>query len=184
MEMPRLTMQSQFAKIHIQSTNATLQIEQPDAEMRIEQPQAKLQMKRTEGKLTIDQTAAREAMDIKSVFLRVRENAQYGQQKLMEGIARVAREGDEMLQIQSGRNVLVEQAKRHANPPPKETTIAYIPPPFSVKYHYTPGTQMIDFTEQKPRIDVRTEKPMIHYSPSSIHISLAQSAQLQIDVVK
>ncbi|MCJ7843293.1 DUF6470 family protein [Lederbergia sp. NSJ-179] len=184
MRIPQIQMESQQAKIAIQTVAARQSIQQPKADVRIEQPQAEMKMRTTPGKLTIDQSQAWEEMNLKSTFKAVKENAVKGNQKVMEGIARVAQEGDEMIEIQNGQNAFVEQAKRHANPPLPEANITWIPSPLAVKSHYEPGRVEIQFQPKKPRIDAAIRKPIMNYSPGDVQIQLAQRNNLKIDLVK
>ncbi|WP_249315513.1 DUF6470 family protein [Bacillus sp. FJAT-49711] len=177
-------MESQFAKIGMDTVPDRQSIQQPNADLHIEQPLADMKMRTIPGRLTIDQTQAWEDMDIKGIFQRVKENAARGKQKLMEGIARVSREGDEMLDIHSGRNILVEQAKRKANRQPVDTNITWVPSPFSVKIHYEPGKTDIQFQTRKPIIDARERKPIISYTPGDVNIYVRQHNNLKIDFVK
>ncbi|KRG15041.1 hypothetical protein ACA30_07595 [Virgibacillus soli] len=184
MRIPQIQMESQQAKISMQTMNARQSIQQPQADLRIEQPKAVMKMRTTPGKLTIDQSQAWEEMNVKSTFKAVKENAVKGNQKVMEGIARVAQEGDEMIEIQNGQNAYVEQAKRQANPPMPETNITWIPSPFSVKTHYQPGQVDIQFQARKPSIDATVRKPVIQYAPGDVQIQLAQRNHLKIDLIK
>ncbi|WP_062108983.1 DUF6470 family protein [Bacillus niameyensis] len=184
MQVPQIRMESQFAKIGIETKEIKQSIQQPKADLHIKQPQAEIKMRTTPGKLTIDQSQAWEEMDIKGIFQRVKENAVRGSQKLMEGIARTVREGDEMIEIQNGQNAYVEQARRNANPPPPELNITYVPSPFSVKLHYQQGKTDIQFQTRKPIIDANTRKPVISYQPGEVNVHLRQRNSLKIDFVK
>lgn len=184
MQVPQIRMHSQFAQIGITTTPARQTIHQQDADLRIEQPLANMKMRTTEGRLTIDQTEAWEDMNLKSIFKTVRENAQKGHQAVMEGMAQAAAEGQEMINIQSGRNAFVEQAKRDTFKPPAEVNITWIPKPFSVKVHYQPGKTDIQFQERKPIIDARVNKPVISYAPGDVNVHLKQRNSLRIDLVK
>ncbi|MBS4223191.1 DUF6470 family protein [Lederbergia citrea] len=184
MQIPQIRMQSQSAQIAMETRQARQLIQQPNAELRIEQPQAEMEIRTTPSRLTIDQSQAWEDMNIKSVFRSIEENSQRASQDLLAGIARVSREGDEMIEIHTGRNVIVEQAKRKANPPPADVNITWVPSPFSVKIHYTPGKTDIQFDTNKPVINVRTQNPNISYQPGDVYISLKQRNSLNIDFVK
>ncbi|MCJ8007595.1 DUF6470 family protein [Lederbergia wuyishanensis] len=183
-QIPQIRIESQFAKNGMETVPARQSIQQPDANLHIEQPLADMKMRTIPGRLTIDQSKAWEDMDIKGIFQRVKENAERGKQKLLEGISRVAREGDEMLDIHSGRDVLVEQAKQKANPPPIDTNITWVPSPFSVKIHYEPGKTNIQFQPRKPVIDANVRKPIISYTPGDVNIYMRQQNSLKIDFVK
>lgn len=184
MRIPQIQMESQQARIAIQTVPGRQSIQQPQADLQIEQPQADLKMRTTPGKLTIDQSQAWEEMNLKSTFKAIKENAVKGSQKVMEGIARVAQEGNEMIEIQNGQNAYVEQAKRQANPPMPEVNITWVPSPFAVKTHYQPGGVDIQFQPRKPRIDATIRKPIMNYSPGDVQIQLAQRNHLKIDLVK
>ncbi|MCM3111744.1 DUF6470 family protein [Lederbergia lenta] len=184
MQMPQIRMQSQSAQLAIQTQPSYQSIQQPKADLQIKQNQATMTIRTTPGKLTIDQTQAWEEMGIKSVFRSNQENTQKAKQAVLQGIARVSREGDEMLQSLKGRNVAAEQAARKANPPPSKTYITYIPSNFSVKTHYQPGKTEIRFIENKPVIQARTQKPIISYHQGKVDFSLKQHNSLKIDFVK
>lgn len=180
----QIRMQMQAAQIAIQSRPAIQSIQQPKAILQIEQPQAAMKIRTIPGKLTIDQTQAWEEMGIRSVFRSTEEVAQKAKQTALQGVARVSREGDEMLDIQKGRDVIVEQAKRKANPPPRETTIAYVPSPFSVKINYQSSKTDIQVQTRQPIINAQSQKPVISYRPGDVQISLKQHNSLKIDFVK
>ena len=184
MNIPQIQMQSQSAQIAIHSRPAVQSIQQPKAHLQMKQQQATMTMRTIPGKLTIDQSQAWEDMNIKSVFRWTEENTMKAKQAVLQGIARVSAEGDEMLSLHTGRDVIVEQARRSTQSPPAETNITYIPSPFSVKTHYQPGKTDIRFQENKPVINARTQKPIISYQPGDVSIYLQQRNHLQIDLVK
>lgn len=184
MQFPQIRMESQFARIGIDTTLAKLHIEQPKADLQIEQPPAKMEIRTTPGWLTIDQTKAWEDMNIKSVFRRTEEHVARTKEKLQEGIARVVSEGDEMLDIHTGQNAIIEQAVRQNNPPPPEVNITWIPSPFSVKIDYEPAKLEINIEPQKPKIHAQMRKPIFSYQPGNVNIYLQQQNELKIDVVK
>lgn len=184
MQVPQIRMQSQMAQIAIQTQPARQSIQQPEADLQIKQPLAEMNMRTTPGRLTIDQTQAWEDLNIKSVFKWGKEYAQKGHQAVMEKIAETVSEGDEMLDIHTGKNMYVEHARRHANPPPAEVNIAWIPSNFSVKINYRPGKTDININPNKPIINASIRKPVISYQPGDVNISLKQRNNLKIDFVK
>lgn len=182
MQVPQIRLQSQQAQIELQTRPATQTIEQPKAQMEIQQPHAELQIHTIPGKLSIDQTEAWEEMDIKSVFRRTEENAQYGKQKAMEGIARIASEGDQLMKIENSRKVIVEQsAQRALENQTFDTNITWIPSFFSVKTDYQPAEVTIDWNTHQANINVKTQKPIITYQPGEVTARLKQHQALNID---
>jgi len=177
-------MQSQFAKIAIETTPARQNIQQRHAEMQIEQPQAELKIKQHSGHLTIDQTQAWEELGLKRMKSFTRDNTQKAYRKASEAISKIITDGNEMLNFHNGVNAYAEQARRHANPPPAELQIAYIPSPFSVKTDYQRGKVDINVQTRQPIINTQTFKPSISYQPGDVHVSLQQKNNLHIDFVK
>lgn len=184
MQIPQIRMQSQQAQIAIRTEASSQSIQQPNANLHIEQPKADMNMRTIPSRLTIDQSQAWEDMNMKSVFKWGKEYAQKGRQAVMEGIARVAREGDEKMAIHTGRDAIVNQAKRNANPAPANVNITWVPSPFSVKIHYTPGKTEIQFQANKPIINAQIRKPIISHQPGDVYISLKQRNHLHIDLIK
>ncbi|KPB05648.1 DUF6470 family protein [Bacillus sp. CHD6a] len=181
MLFPQIRMQSTFAQTELQIQKPVQQIEQPSAELSIEQPKAELTMQRTPSRLTIDQTQARADMDLKSVGRRIEEAAQLGRQDWLEGIARVAQDGNELMRIEDGDGAIARQSKRNSEGPPKEFNIGWIPSHFSVKIDYEPGRVDIDVQERKPVIDAKINKPFQEYTPGSAQVRLANYPSLEID---
>jgi hypothetical protein len=183
MNLPQIRLQSTFAKIDIHTQNAQLTIEQPPAELTIEQPKAEMEVVKIPSRLTIDQTKARADVDLKSAPQRIAEAAQEGQQAVLEGIARRAQEGDQLMQIENGGNPIAEQAKQHHFVPEHEFGIGWIPSAGSVQINYDPGSTDINWKINKPIINSQAHKPIINYYPGKVDISMQQYQSLNVDFV-
>lgn len=183
MQLPQIRLQSTFAKIAIHTTPPVQEIKQPPAELEIKQPPAQLTMETTPSKLTIDQTKAWEDMDLKHIFRRIEEFAQKGYEDWLEGIARVSRQGDELMRIENGGNPIAEQAKENSEEPMYEFNIGWIPSLFSVKTNFEPTKVHIDVKAHKPMIQAKVNKPIINYTPGKVNVDLAQRNSLRIDFV-
>lgn len=181
MELPQIRMQSQFAKIAMETEPARVHIQQPKAEMSMEQPKADVQIRQKLGKLTIDQSQAWRDMNLLNVYESIEEYAQLGKEGLLEGLARISRQGDELMKIEHGGNPIAAQAEENGFDPPKEFNIGWIPSVFAVKINYEPGKADIQVNPQKPRISVTPRKPEIHYDPGHVETYMKQYANLQID---
>ncbi|QFT90647.1 hypothetical protein FIU87_18545 [Bacillus sp. THAF10] len=181
MLFPQIRLQSTSAQTQLHIQKPTQEIQQPKAELSIEQPKPELTINRTPSKLTIDQTQAREDMDLKSVGRRIEEAAQFGYQDWLEGLSRVAQDGNELMRIENGGGAIVRQAKRNSEGPEKQFNIGWIPSHFSVKINYEPSSVDIQWQERRPIIDAQINKPTHHYTPGSTEVKLANYASLDID---
>jgi hypothetical protein len=183
MNLPQIRLESTFAKIAIDTTPPVQEIEQPPAELDLQQPPAEMKIEKTQAKLTIDQTKAWEDMDLKHIFRRIEEFAQQGYKDWLEGMARVSRQGDELMRIEDGGNPIAEQAKENSEDPMYEFNIGWVPSRFSVKTNFEPAIVHIDVKVNKPIIKTKINKPIINYTPGKVTINLAQRNSLKIDFV-
>jgi hypothetical protein len=181
MELPQIRLQSTNAQINIQTQKGQLEIQQPPADLSIQQPKAQMQIDRTPSRLTIDQTKAREDVDLKSIFKRTEEAAQWGRQAVNEGTARRIQEGDELMRIENRGNPIADQAKRHHSLPEHEFGIGWIPSAGSVKINYDPVRIDVNWQINKPIIEANIHKPIINYNPGKVDISMQQYQSLKID---
>jgi hypothetical protein len=183
MNLPQIRLESTLAKIAIETTPPMLEIEQPQAELDLQQPPAEMKIEKTPAKLTIDQTKAWEDMDLKHIFRRIEEFAQQGYEDWLEGMARVSRQGDELMRIENGGNPIAEQAKENSEDPIYEFNVGWVPSHFSVKTNYEPTKVHIDVKVNKPINNTKINKPIINYTPGKVTIDLAQRNSLKIDFV-
>lgn len=169
-----------MAQIQIKQTDATQKISQPRAELTIRQPEAEITMRTVPGKLTIDQSQAWEDMNLLSI---VRSNEKYasdGKKAVLEGIARRARQGNELMEIEKGGNPIPRQAVQNAYEAMKQPGIKFIPSHFSVKTDYRPSELNIDVKINKPIIEAAVRKPEIAFVPGKVETSLRQRQELEI----
>nr|WP_304216814.1 DUF6470 family protein [Fredinandcohnia onubensis] len=181
MELAQIRLESKNAKIGIRTTKPVQEIKQPKADLSIEQPKAELKIETTPGKLTIDQTEAWADMDLKHISRRISEAADKGYQDSLEGIARRAQEGQELMTIENGRNPIAQIAKRNSEGPELQFNVGWIPSRFSVKTNYVPAEVDIQVKVNKPIIKSSINKPIHEYSPGKVDISLEQRQSLKVD---
>ncbi|WP_144462165.1 DUF6470 family protein [Siminovitchia fortis] len=182
--MPQIRIESTIGQIGMRTIPARQSIEQPRAVLEIQQPPAVMQIERTPGKLTIDQTKAWEDMNLKSTPRLVEEFAQDGRSQLLEGIARRAEEGDELMRIElGGGNPIPHIAKRNFEKPQASLNITFIPSPFSVKVNYEPDVLHIQWKQNKPIIHAEPQEPVIENEPGKVDIYMEREPSLKIDFV-
>lgn len=183
MHLPQIRIESTFAKLGLNIEKPVQSIEQPKTELSIQQPKAILQIETTKGKLSIDQTKAWNDMDLKSVFKRIEEFAHLGYQDHLEGMARRAEQGDELMKIEHQGNPIQSQAKQNSERPYKQLHIGWIPSHFSVDIHYEPAKVNIDVQPQKPIIDAQIRKPIHDYTPGKVSGYMERWNSLSIDYI-
>ncbi|WP_338449521.1 DUF6470 family protein [Niallia oryzisoli] len=181
MQIPQIVMQSRFAQIDISTTPSQQTIEQPKAQLSLQQPKAEMILETTPGQLSIDQTRAWESMNIKHIFRRIEENAQKGINDALNGTARRATEGEEMMRIENGGSAIASQATRNSQLLNYDYNIGLVPPPFSVKMNYQPGHLTIQVEPKQVINNTVAEKPVIDYQKGQVNIRMKQNAELNID---
>lgn len=180
MKLPQIRMESKLFQIGLRFTPGTLQIKQPKAIQNMEQKPAELEIRTKPGRLMIDQSRAFSEANLKSPAELNSEYARLGKQKWLEGVARRAREGRELMSIERKDNPLVRQAVEKSHPPPKLLGIHWIPSNGSVKFHYEPAEVKINVTTHKPVIETIPQKPVIRYTPGDVEIYIKQRNDLRI----
>jgi len=180
MKLPQIRIQSQMAQIQIQKTDAQQQISQPRAELKIQQPKAEVSIRTTPGKLNIDQTQAWEDMNLMHISKRIEKYADDGKAAVLQGIARRAQQGDELMRIENGGNPLISQAIQNGHDQQKSLGIKFIPSHFSVKTSYQPAEVNIDVQINRPIIEATPRKPQFEYQPGKVETSLKQRQDLEI----
>jgi hypothetical protein len=183
MRLPQIRLESTFAQIALKTIPPVQEIEQPPAELDLQQPPAEITIETTPSKLTIDQTKVWEDMDLKHISRRIEEFAQQGYEDWLEGIARVSRQGDELMRIEDGGNPIAEQAKENGEAPVYEFNIGWVPSHFSVKTNFEPAKVHIDVKVNKPINNTKVNKPIINYTPGKVTTELAQRNSLKVDFV-
>ncbi|QAS53704.1 DUF6470 family protein [Halobacillus litoralis] len=180
MNIPKLQIQSTPGRIGLTTNKPQQTIRQPKAEQSIRQPGADMSIEQRPGKLTIDQTNAWHNLDLKNVLVRSKELVGIAEQKWREGLARVSREGDEMMRIENGGNPIAAQAKRNAG-----FDFTFEPggrPVYElVDLNYQPGGADISINRREPEIDARVRKPEHTYNPGNVDVRMEQMPDLKID---
>lgn len=182
MYFPQIRLQSQMAQIEMTTNPAKQSIEQPGPDLDLQQPPAELHIDRTPSVLSIDQSEARADVDLKSIRRRVEEFAQNGYQEWLNGIARRAQEGNELMRIENGGNPIASIGKQNGKLlPTYEFNIGYVPKAGSVKIDFQPTKLDIQWDIKKPINNTKARKPIIDYQPGTVDIRIKQYQDLQID---
>ncbi len=183
MRVPQIRIEQTFAKLGMKTNNAMNEIRQPKAEINMKQEPALLEVTRTPSKLTIDQSQAWRDMELKSVFVTTAEEAEFGYQAVMEGIARRAQEGDRLARIHIDRDPIPDFHIHDFVKEPREFNVDFIPKYGSVKIHYEPTKLHFDWKVRGMTIDPEVKKPEVTYNPGKVDIYVAQNNSLKIDFI-
>lgn len=181
MNIPKLQLQTTKAQIGLNIHKPVQKIEQPKADLDLQQPKAKLTIDKTKSQLSIDTFEARESLDLKNARSRIKEMAQKGKQDALDGVARRAQEGDELMRIENGGNPIVEHAKRRGPQSYSSIAIHFLPQPGSVKINYEPSSVNINIEPQKVINNTKAIKPIHEYKPGSVEIEMLQKPSIKID---
>lgn len=181
MNFPQIQIQTTKGILGLRSTSPTQEIEQPRATLDIQQPVAQITMDTTKPKLTIDSSQAHADVDMKNVFDRTREVASMSKQDLLDGMARRASEGSELMKIENGGNPISSISTRTGRQPYSSLGIKFIPSYGSVKVSFEPGSVDIRVEPQKPIINATPNKPVHTYTPGKVTGEMEQWPSIQID---
>ncbi|MFD1204781.1 DUF6470 family protein [Sporosarcina contaminans] len=182
MNIPQLQIQTTKGILGLLIDKPIQEIEQPKATMNQEQPAAILEMSTTRPQLSIDTSEVRADIDLKGPLRRGDENAQYGRQGAMEGIARRAQEGQQMMQIENGGNAIVDIIRQQTTPAPAPLGIRFVGDRTKIQMSFQQGTLEINATPQRPILDVQINKPIHHYTPGKVSGVMEQYPSIQIDI--
>ncbi|AXH98417.1 hypothetical protein DV702_01060 [Sporosarcina sp. PTS2304] len=180
MNIPQLQIQTTPAKIGLQVTKPVQEIEQPRASLSIQQPAAILDISTTRPQLSLDTTENRADLDLKSAFRRIAENAQYGHQKVQEGIGRRAQEGSQLMKIENGASI-ADIIKQSTERPMAQLQVKFVGDRTKIKTDVTAGSLDIQVKPQKPIIDAQINKPIHNYTPGKVDVVMEQYGSIDID---
>ena len=179
MNIPQIQIDTNSAVIGVSKTPSKKEIVQKPAELSIEQPEADIKFQKQPGRLTIDQTKAWENLDLKSIRKRIEEFAVKGKEDLLEGIARRAQEGDELMRIENKGNPIADIAKRNSTRLKMEMDMGDTPAFESVDISYQPSRLQVEVQVNKPVIDVQTNSVIHNYQPGRVSIYMKQYPEIQ-----
>lgn len=180
-KIPQIKIQTTKAELGLTIRQPKQQIQQPQADMQIQQPAAELSIHSTVGQLYIDSSQARRDIGMVSSIEMTRNYAEKGKQAALAGVARRAREGEQLMSIENGGNAIYSIIDAKTGPQNKKMGIKFIPSGDSVKTTYTPATVDIQVQKNEPKINVQINNPIHNYTPGNVIIDLIQKSSIQID---
>lgn len=183
-QLPRLDITNQFAKIGLEQHKPNIEVKQHLAEIKIKQKQPEMEIIKTKSKLLIDQSEAFADADVMSPLRRTKEWVKKALQAVQQDIAGEMSEGRRLMKIENKNNTIPEIAKANTEPPQKYSNIKFIPEtPEKVKFDYTPSVIDIKIKQNKPEVEAETKSPTITYHPWDLKIYLKQKPSITFKVV-
>ncbi|MEI4769593.1 DUF6470 family protein [Psychrobacillus sp. FJAT-51614] len=183
MRIPQIQIQTTKAQLGLNIEKPSQYIEQPKADLQIRQPAADVSIRTTDGQLQIDSSQARRDLGLTGPLEFSRNYAQKGRQAVLSGIARRAREGEQLASIENHGNAIQAIAASKATPQKKALGIKFVPSIGSVKTTYTPASLDINVQTNKAQIDVTVNKPIHNYTPGKVSSYMLQYPSIEIDVI-
>jgi hypothetical protein len=184
MKIDRVQVHTTDQKVEIHSTHPKLEMSTTNAKVDIQQPAAILEMHTEPAKLLIDQSQAWRDMGLLTPMESVKDAAQKGMQKVAEGTKRRAREGDQMMHIETGGDKIAQIAKGKLGIQPVRSALKWIPSVDAVKSTYVAGRLDIKITPQAPRFDVTIGDVQGQYTPGTVTGTTVQRASVETNVIK
>jgi hypothetical protein len=181
MQLPQIRLQSTFARLGLNIEKPVQEIQQPNADMSSHQQPAEMEIEHTPSKLEMDSYEARADLDLKSVRRRIEDAAQDGYQAVLDGMARMSQQGDEMMNVQNNKDAIADIAHENSTQPVYDFNVVFLPRPGSFKISYDPGSLKINWTIHKPEIEVKPQKPIVNYTPGKVSSYIDTWNSLKID---
>lgn len=186
MRLPQIQIRTTDIQMDLDIQKPQQYIKQPKATQRIEQPAAILEINTKRGVLKIDSSQARRDLGLIGPLESVGKYAQAGKKEAMQGMARRAREGRQMMDSagkDQGRAIIQGIAKQNHGPKRTPFNIKFVPSIGSVKINYTPGTTDVNITRQNPEIEAQANKVIQDYTPGKVTGTMIQRPSVQTDVI-
>jgi len=141
-----------------------------------------LQIEHTPPKLNIDTYEARSSMDLKSCARSVQDFGAQGVQAGYEATARIAEEGNMLMDIQNKGNTIGEIAYQNMQSS-LDTALAFLPS-VPADISWDPQQLNMQYEMDKLSFDWRTKQlPEMQYTPASVEFHVKQYPKLEIQYI-
>lgn len=142
--MMQIKIDQQYARIGLQIQKPQIQIHSTLPALKLQTEQSQLQIDSRPPKLSIDQTRCFEAVNRRSPAALSDLQSNQALRDVLQGIARVGQEGDQLGAIENHYSI-ADLAAQNTFERPAEVTISAMPPPsihfevYPLQIQYTPG---------------------------------------------
>ena len=172
------------ALIGIQATSGKLEIRQPKAEVELNIQHPKVEIRTEYGKIHIDQYQCFAEAGLKNFLDLTIENRAFAQRKFAQAVARIVRQGDEMVsELFRGTDMIAVHAAENAlNKNKREFNMDTIPKS-RPKIDFSGGVVDIHVIEGRVNPRVQINKPIIDFTRGKVDIYLRQRNSVNIEYV-
>ncbi|UOE93806.1 DUF6470 family protein [Alkalihalobacillus sp. LMS39] len=185
MQLPYLDITTTDAKIGMKSNTPPIRISQRDADVTMRGNGVDhIKISTTASQLFIDQSAAFADAGLKGPLRRADEHAQKTTSKIYEFMAKKMQQGDAMMKIENGSNVIprlaVEDGKLF------DFNLQYKQMPTGtekVRFNYSPSKVSIEGPQNRLDINVNIHKPQYQVSKWQTDVYVQQKESIHFSVV-
>jgi hypothetical protein len=178
MNFPVVQIQQQYAKIGFDADLGKYSIKQPRPDLQIETKPAQLETRYVRGEQNIDQSQSWKALGKGKPFQFSARIASEAQRIVLEGIARVAGEGDQMTHIHTGEDAIASIAWGSVF---RVFKVNYEGPFSTSSYNinYMPNRPESQFTPGSVEVKTRVNRPQIQYERGKLEYFMQQHASIE-----
>lgn len=175
----RIEISQTWAAIGIRQRAGDLRVRQPSADLTVQQGRSELILRRLhDAKIAVDYTATRNDLQLQAPLALSRECVAQAAAKAAQGIARIAQEGDLMM---NQPNAIPELAARTW--PEPEFNVGLVPgSPPAVTAVGQPWPD-VEARIVEPQVDAAMRPPDIAASRAAVQVYLRQRHSLRVDYI-
>lgn len=175
-----LSISTQNIKMGFETKRPEVEISQPRGELYIKSRPAKMNITKDKLEIKIDQVQCFAEAGLKTNRMLIEEYAELGKQYAQEGVARIAREGDQLAKPKNSKaiaNIAAGHVGKMA-----DFNIKFIPQSKPV-IDFTGGNMDIRWEIGDVELDSKINKPQFAYKPGSLNIYVEQYPEVKIEVI-
>ena len=176
-----IQIESVKAQIYVKTTNAKITIESPPAYYEMNTKQAKILIQKEPLQIRIDQSQCFNESGLMNNEAQREDNKNRGDQAVLEGIARMVSEGNQMAMIENGVNMISEIAY-NGTFDIREYDLGTMPKS-KPQIDFTGGELDIKVDDGYVQINTKPNMPRIDYEAGSVETAMSQQPSISIRYV-
>lgn len=170
------------ALLGMETTPGKYDIQQPKADMQLNTQKPRLEMNTEHVQVLIDQYQCFAESGLKNYIDLTKDNVAFAQQKFSEAVARIVRQGDEMVSsLHKGQDMIPIHAQENIVAKNDKEFNMVTMPKSRPKIDFKGGTVEINVVEGKVDLQAKVNKPKINYNRGKLDIYLRQKNSVNIE---
>lgn len=179
MEIPRIQLNIQNAKLSIDADIGKQRLEQPRPSVDMKQVRTEQQFRTTPGRLEINQDRVWDALALGNNLETMSKIYSMASDIALQGIARIVEKGDRMAAIHQKGNPIAEMAKEWKRTFPEfdfrgEASFD------NIDFYYTPSELSIETIPGRVDLHVQVNKPIHEYTRGNLDIYMSQYPKVEV----